>query len=548
MAVCAWALTVSALCLSLWLVAQDFGALFYENESWKAALARLPAAIRDPLRWLLDHLTGRPWLIPRLSDWRAYLSAGLGNTNHIADYLALLYPMVFMQYLVSEGKVREIVSLSTLLAGSAAMVACWSVSSNGGLILAAIVMAVLLIRHESGELWRRRALRLSVLAILLVAIVLFYVLPHAANPHPGGIFRQAFASERWKAGWPTRLAIWLPSLEMIRQHPWLGIGAGNFTYGFTKTLSPRVLSDPDLAPYAGIYTNAAHNELLQAWVETGVVGSLLLVALWVCSVGFVARGMGADRSDGRRVRITLLAMWAAFIVHSQMNFTLQLPTSSLLFVALVAVSAAIRTEPGGFPLTVRSTYGPIDLDLETTNMRRVESVGLRLAPSPIVRGAVAVMAVGLAICSITITLRPLVADVFFNRAKAAHQLAQAEAAEHSARRALALNPDHHTARKLLGRVLLETGRYAEARQQLERVCERESVHDFYDELGWACWHLGDREAAGRAWATYFGRCPQARSFDPDLFAFFSREFPKEAAEQKTITTKTRRRQESFVPL
>ena len=58
---------------------------------------------------------------------------------------------------------------------------------------------------------------------------------------------------------------------MVRGHPWLGIGAGNFTYGYTATLSPYVLSRPDLAVYAGQFTNAAHNEPLQAWVETGIV-------------------------------------------------------------------------------------------------------------------------------------------------------------------------------------------------------------------------------------------------------------------------------------
>jgi len=162
-------------------------------------------------------------------------------------------------------------------------------------------------------------------------------------------------------------------------------------------------------------------------------------------------------------------------------------------------------------------------------MRRIESVGLRLTPSPIVRGAVAAIALAFAFCSTAATLRPLWADVLFNRAKTAQRLAPSAVAEDFARRALALNPDHHTARKLLGRVLLDTGRHAEARQQLERVCERESVYDFYDALGWACWHLGDRAAAARAWAIYFGRCPQARFFGPDLFAFFSRQFPTEAA-------------------
>ncbi|MCL5269133.1 MAG: hypothetical protein M1457_00920, partial [bacterium] len=55
------------------------------------ALAALTAAwtlLEDSVRaWLPRNV----WLKPNLADWRGYLSAGLGNTSHIADLLALVF-------------------------------------------------------------------------------------------------------------------------------------------------------------------------------------------------------------------------------------------------------------------------------------------------------------------------------------------------------------------------------------------------------------------------------------------------------------------------
>jgi len=524
---CAGALMVSALALSLWVLIQDFAIAFYQ--SWVKALMGLARPFRDLGRGALESLTGAGLTVAKLPDWRGHLWAGLGNTNHIADYIALLFPIAAVQYITARAKRWAVFGLGVLAVSYAALIACYSVGSNGGLILAAVVLVALFVAHEPKGFWKSRAGRLVAAGVVFGAITAFYVIANPLNPHPGGIFHQAFASERWRAGWPTRVAIWLTSFEIVRAHPLLGIGAGNFTYGYTATLSPHVLARPDLAPYAGLYTNAAHNEPLQALVETGLVGAVLLAALWIAALRSLLKGIGRAEARTRRARSVLAAMLVAFAGHSMMNFTLQLPTSTLLFVAMAAASAVLAAGGEGFPLTVRLAYPLVEIEAATVRMRRIESLGLRLAPSRAVRGTVGAAAVAAGLWAVGSSLKVLEADVLFNKAKQAKWMKADSAAENFARRALRLNPRHHHARKLLGRVLLGRGRWAEARKALEKVEERETVFDYYDELGWACWHLGDREAAGRNWAAYFGRCPQARKLDPALFGLFCREFPEKAA-------------------
>lgn len=529
---CAGALSVSALLLSLWILVQDFAVAFYGT--WQQALAQTSGGLRDAILPLIDHLTGAGTAVARLPDWRGHLWAGLGNTNHIADFIALTFPASAMLYLLATGKAREILMLATLVASAAALVVCWSVGSNGGLILAGLIMLFLLFRHEPIAFWRKRLLRIGVALILFGLVVAFYVLPHRFNPHPGGIFEQAFGSDRWHEGWPTRVAIWLTSLEVVKAHPLLGIGAGNFTYGYTAVLSPAVLTDPQLVVYAGAFTNAAHNELLQAWVETGIVGTMLLVALWLIFLRKTGRRLGDEPDDARRLRTVVLAMMIAFIAHSMMNFALQLPTSSLMMAAMIGVAASIRAHGDEFALGVRQSFGPVELDIETAGMRWIESIGLRLEASNILRGAIFVGAAVLGLVAALMASRPLVADIHFRYAKEYFRSYEAMGVlspdvEPAARRAIAANRHHHHAWKILARCLLQKGRYAEAREAYALVARRETVYDFYGEWGYACLSDNDRKGAARAWTLYFSRRPELLLTSQRIWGEFKSTFPKEAA-------------------
>ena len=73
-------------------------------------------------------------IIPKLSDWRGFLIAGFGNTNHIGDFLALALVLACLFFLYVRRKWREgFVLVSTAIIGAGLLV-CWSVGSNLGLL------------------------------------------------------------------------------------------------------------------------------------------------------------------------------------------------------------------------------------------------------------------------------------------------------------------------------------------------------------------------------------------------------------------------------
>lgn len=125
------------------------------------------------------------------------------------------------------------------------------------------------------QVFRRKAL-LAAFAAAILAVVLFAGMYHISDPFRLR-FNQAVADVRnyhKQENTNVGLRIWfaLNTLEIIRQHPWLGVGTGDFSAEYAKVNQVR---SPGLHDTAN-----AHNMYLQVWAQLGLVGLLLLLALF----------------------------------------------------------------------------------------------------------------------------------------------------------------------------------------------------------------------------------------------------------------------------
>ncbi len=71
-----------------------------------------------------------------------------------------------------------------------------------------------------------------------------------------------------------RVAHWDAARQMIERAPWLGIGAGNYAVVYPQVALPR-WQDP---------LGHAHNIYLHTWAETGLVGLLSYLLLWLVAL------------------------------------------------------------------------------------------------------------------------------------------------------------------------------------------------------------------------------------------------------------------------
>lgn len=256
------------------------------------------------------------------------------NPNHLGCLLAM--SAVAAGGLAFHHPLRPAVRASWALAAAVTTAAALYTQSRGAalalLVGAAVCAGTLLGQRLRGRADSEAPPRLSVnsVAIGVVALCVLALLVYTSGR---GVSEQLRATESHEWQDPqSKFAAWRSALQLVGETPWLGVGRGAFETSFTR-----------VHPAAGRVTfSHPENEYVQAVVEWGVVGALLLAALG----GWLAV------SAARRWRTGALcsaALGGATVVavQSVVDFGLELPGLAIPSLALAAslVHVPLREQP-----------------------------------------------------------------------------------------------------------------------------------------------------------------------------------------------------------
>lgn len=128
-----------------------------------------------------------------------------------------------------------------------------------------------------------------------------------------------------------RLDVYRATLHMIADHPWFGTGQGTFAYAFPAYRSASI-------SIWGIW-DIAHNSLLEIAADMGVPIAALVVMAWVVVFTVLIRGAWVRRR-GLIYPIAALAVATLAVLHSLIDFTLQIPGYSIVALALIGAGLA----------------------------------------------------------------------------------------------------------------------------------------------------------------------------------------------------------------
>lgn len=469
-------------------------------------------------------------LVAKLPDWRGYLAAGLGNTGHIAGYIGLFLPCAVL-FLLYRRKFSWVLAAAIILMVFALTVT-WSVGSTGSTIIALALWLTITWRSSAGRVLRWRRLWWLVAAAGLAAA--FYFAPHPANPHGPSLLSEAFNSERWKEGGPTRLVIWRTTWQMISHHPLLGVGAGNLTLEYVRQIVPGVIDDPDLRPYAGNFTNAAHNEFLQIWCEGGLISLALAIALAATWFSRLKKHLSrVEEPLGQIILLSAGAGFTVFLLDSLMTYPIRLPSHFAVAMFFLAVPAAIASAAP--PAPRKGTLTCVLLIVAATICawsglhRGVAEYCLKQGRN-IAEGSLIIFqgqpaSTWQAAEALTTTAERELAQAKPEEAMRALQQAAQVArhpfmsqAENWFRRSVAWSPHYTNASSRLGALLLMQGRWNDAVSVLKTtVHDLESV-EIHDRLGLAYYELGEYRDAALEWQLCRERHPQSSRFFDGLLA------------------------------
>jgi O-antigen ligase len=213
----------------------------------------------------------------------------------------------------------SVITLAVLLVGLA-----WS-ASRAAILAMLIVMSVTFFWH----LYSRRSALIvwSYIAVATLALSLFagsLMVSPQALPQPGDLNSQALNTYSLQlTGKPTdtgREEMWAGLFTYIEQRPLFGWGAGVVPEDFT-----------------GIPLSA-HNGFLQIWLQLGIVGLLLQIAL------LTAVGLWLFRKRHNRVSRVALAVFLALIVRDMFEVALIQNNAPLTTLAWLVIGVGVSAE------------------------------------------------------------------------------------------------------------------------------------------------------------------------------------------------------------
>lgn len=132
-----------------------------------------------------------------------------------------------------------------------------------------------------------------------------------------------------ESGSTNRTIIWNATLEAIGQSPWWGWGRGAYA-DIYAILQPAEIPQPN---------DLAHSTPLETIVELGIPGALVafllvLVPWWICLRG------GLQRRHERYLPATAFALVSVPVLHSTVDFSLQMPAIAFVTAAFLGMGWA----------------------------------------------------------------------------------------------------------------------------------------------------------------------------------------------------------------
>jgi O-antigen ligase len=247
------------------------------------------------------------------------------NHNHYAGLMEMLtpFPLVLAATRFTDGNRKlAIAGIAALMAGS-----IFLSGSRGGMVAfvaQVIVLSVLLVHKREGN-WKQPMMLGGFLAVVIIFLV--WIGGNELTQRLMTIHSEA----REEISGGVRLSIDRDCLHMLVKRPFLGWGLGTF-----PVVYPQFRSF-----YTTFFVNQAHNDYLQLIVETGLVG--FSIAVWFMVLVF--RGASTKLNNWTEtmsgaMTVTALLGIVGILVHSFVDFNLQIPANAAFFYVLCAMAAA----------------------------------------------------------------------------------------------------------------------------------------------------------------------------------------------------------------
>jgi O-antigen ligase len=260
------------------------------------------------------------WLrTPRFGGW---IYGPYVNHNHYAGLMEMLapVPLVFAFSKYAQGRKRWLAAGAAAFMGATIFLS----GSRGGMAAYSVEVALFfwfLFRERT-----RNGVALVLTAFLLIALA---SVAWIGGSEVSDRISTVASNPQSDIRSDIRFAIDRDSLEMFSRRPVLGWGLGTFA-----SVYPRFRSF-----YTNELVNRAHNDYIELLTDTGLLGlGFGIWFLWAALRPAVRKARTWSGEVNGAVALTALLGIAGILVHSLVDFNLQIPANALLFYVLCSLA------------------------------------------------------------------------------------------------------------------------------------------------------------------------------------------------------------------
>ena len=257
---------------------------------------------------------------PRFGGW---IYGPYVNHNHYAGLMEMMFPIPLVIFL--SPRVQRPHKIMAVIASAVMASTIFLCGSRGGMFAFAVQIALLMAIFP-----KRRERSRAAIAIGSFLVVAFVVLAWIGSGELVQRMTSIPTQTRTELSGGLRLKVDRDCLKMFAQKPITGWGLGVFAEVYPQ--------------FRSFYTNfaieQAHNDYLQFLTETGVVGFAIIVwFLFLVYRSAISKLRVSVADLNTEVALASLLGVTGILVHSFVDFNLQIPANALLFLVMCTAAS-----------------------------------------------------------------------------------------------------------------------------------------------------------------------------------------------------------------
>jgi len=279
-------------------------------------------------------------LFPLKFSGKKTIIGTLGYHNYLSEYMVPILPVAVARLFSNDGKRKKLfISIACII-----MTICIVFTGTRSVwvaLLISIPFFLVVTSIKNGNVLENYKKQIIIFSIILLGIIAFLTFVPLGKNSPEVIERIKSTFEFRRGTTRNRPVIWQTGIRMAKERPLLGWGTDTFKYHYLDYLS-QVMKNKEPLAYIVEEAEYVHNEYLQVLIDTGIIGLIMFVGIFVAYFREGFRIIASVREKNAVMLIIgLMSAILGVLIDSLFSFTFHIIPVNIAIWFVLGLSSSI---------------------------------------------------------------------------------------------------------------------------------------------------------------------------------------------------------------